>query len=275
MSQSVVVRRPKPGRASSSLRARHIVLRVLLVVLPAVANAQVTSTPPVVPPVASPADSIPPFARPNGTLLRQGTLTYRMQLIRSNGQATSLGMRTVVVSETSVAGVPSWLILETRSGTVVPTLDSVIVARADMSPERWAATIGSAQMAASFTADSVFGVLQTYQGRSSFVLGVPANVLLSAAHAERLLEMLPLREGYRANAAMLVVGGALPTILPAELRVERDEDVVVNGRRMPAWRVVLRSGAIEARYWVSRDGTRVVRTEQALPDGVMVGTLVP
>jgi hypothetical protein len=98
-------------------------------------------------------------------------------------------------------------------------------------------------------------------------------VLLSAGHGERLIEMLPLGEGYRVAATMLVVGGATPVLMPAEIVVEREEDADVNGHLVRAWRVALRSGAIEARYWVSRDGTRVVRTEQALPEGVMVGVL--
>jgi hypothetical protein len=63
-------------------------------------------------------------------------------------------------------------------------------------------------------------------------------------------------------------------LMPTELAVEGEEDVDVNGRRVRAWRVVLRTGVIEARYWVSRDGTRVVRTEQVLSDGVLTGTLL-
>ena len=82
--------------------------------------------------------------------------------------------------------------------------------------------------------------------------------------------MLPLAEGYRAAATLLVVGGPTPTLMPAEIIVEREEDADVNGRHIRAWRVALRTGAIEARYWVSRDGTRVVRTEQALAEGVMI-----
>ena len=127
----------------------------------------------------------------------------------------------------------------------------------------------------SFTRDTAYGVLQNYQGRASFVVGVPANVLLSASYTERLLEMLPLKEGYRAAATLLVVGGATPTLMPAELAVEREEDVQVDTRRIRAWRVALRSGPIEARYWVSRDGTRVVRAEQGLSEGLMVSTLTP
>ncbi len=220
-------------------------------------------------------DSLPPFARPNGNLLRPATLTYSVELRRPDGQVTQLGTRSVVVSDFSMGGVPSWLIVEARNGTVVPTLDSVVVTRADMTPEHWASSIGTAQLAASFTRDSAFGVLQNYQGRSSFVVGVPGNVLLSASHGERVIEMLPLADGYRAAATMLVVGGAQPVLMPAELVVEREEDVLVGTQHVRAWRVALRSGAIEARYWVSRDTTRVVRTEQALGEGLMIGTLLP
>jgi hypothetical protein len=184
-------------------------------------------------------------------------------------------MLTSTVAELTLGGLPSWAIVEARTGTPVPMLDSVVVSRADMMPERWVSTIDKTQLAASFTRDSVFGVLQNYQGRSSFVLGVPGNLLLSASHVQRLIEMLPLQADYRAEGTMLVVGAAAPVLLLVEVAVEREEDVDVDGRRVRAWRVALRTGAIEVRYWVSRDSTRVVRTEQALPEGLLVGTLAP
>jgi hypothetical protein len=134
---------------------------------------------------------------------------------------------------------------------------------------------GRAQLGVSFTRDSAFGALQNYQGRSSFALGVPANVLLSTGMVQRVLELLPLAEGYHAGASLFVVEGLIPKLVPAEIVVERSEGVPVGGRTEEAWRVVLRWGETERRLWIARNGARVVRTEQAVPEGILAGVLLP
>jgi len=221
------------------------------------------------------ADSVPAFERPNGTLMRPGSLTYQLSLDTPQGQRVALGIRTVTVSDATLGGNPGWLIADARTGTVVPTSDSVFVARADLMPERWIATIGRSQFGASFTRDSVFGAVQSYQGRASFSLPVPANVLLSAGMVERVIELLPLRDGYRAGVSLLLVDGLEPRVVPAEIIVERSEQVTAANGAVDAWRVALRWGAMEQRLWIARDGTRVVRTEQALTDGVLISLLQP
>jgi len=207
--------------------------------------------------------------------MRPGTLTYALSLIKPSGETTALGIRTVTVSDATLGGNPGWLIADARTGTVVPTSDSVFVARADLMPERWIATIGRSQFGASFTRDSVFGAVQSYQGRASFSLPVPANVLLSAGMVERVIELLPLRDGYRAGVSLLLVDGLEPRVVPAEIIVERSEQVTAGNGAVDAWRVALRWGAMEQRLWIARDGTRVVRTEQALTDGVLISLLQP
>ena len=255
--------------AAASARALSISVALLL---PLRAHAQVS--PPIASQPASPsADSLPAFERPNGSLLRPGTLTYSLSLTTPAGANVALGVRTVIVSDSPMGGTPGWLIAESRTGTVVPTSDSVFVARADLQPERWNATIGRALLGASFTRDSVFGAVQGYQGRSSFAMAVPGNVLPSAGLLERVIELLPLREGYHAGASLLLVDGLMPRIVPAEIVVERTESVSIGNRSTDAWRVAVRWGAMEQRLWVARDGGRVVRTEQAVPQGVLASVL--
>jgi hypothetical protein len=104
---------------------------------------------------------------------------------------------------------------------------------------------------------------------------VPANVLLSAGMVERVIELLPLRDGYRAGVSLLLVDGLEPRVVPAEIIVERSEQVTAANGAVDAWRVALRWGAMEQRLWIARDGTRVVRTEQALTDGVLISLLQP
>lgn len=238
-----------------------------------VAQGQLPSAQGIVVPPA--ADTIPSFERPNGALLRAGTISYAVFLTRSAGDSTPLGTRVVSVSELSLAGTPSWLIAEGRHGSVVETTDSVSLARADLAPERWSATIGASRFAASFTRDSMFGGTDTYQGRASFGVAIPADALLSAGMVERIIEMLPLHEGYRASAALVLVEGQTPRIVRSEILVEGLDTLTVGRQSTECWRVLLRTPATEERLWVARDGARVVRSEQLVVGGTLRAYLQP
>lgn len=221
-----------------------------------------------------PADSLPPFERPNGALLRPGVLTYAISLIKPDGQSVALGSRTVTVSDATLGGTNGWLIADARRGTAVETNDSVYVMRADMTPERWTANVGKSQLGVSFARDSMFGGVDTYRGRSSFALAVPRGALLSAGMTERIVELLPLRTAYRAGASLVLLGPDLPRVVPAEISVDREERINVDGRSVDCWLVVLRAGAMEERLWIAKSGSRVVRTEQAVADGVLRSDLL-
>ena len=220
-------------------------------------------------------DTLPSYDRPNGALLRAGTLTYAITLIRPAGDSTPLGRRTVTVSEVTAGGVPSWLIAESRMGTVVETTDSVSLVRADLAPERWSATNGKSRFAASFSRDSMFGGADTYQGRSSFGVPVPSNTLLSAGMAERVIEMLPLRDGYHVGAYLVIVAGATPEVVRSEISVDSTDTLTIGRQSVECWRVLLRTPATEERLWVARDGARVVRTEQLVPGGTLRADFQP
>ena len=220
-------------------------------------------------------DSLPAFDRPNGSLMRAGTLTYELSVRRPNGSVVSLGQRIVTVTDTPLGGAPSWLVAESRRGTMLETSDSVSASRGDLAPAHWSATIGKAQFGASFTRDSMFGAIESYQGRASFGVAVPANALLSAGFTERLIEMLPLRDGYRSAATLVLVDGPVPRMVSAEILVDGSERIPVGSRSVDCWRVVIRAGTIEERLWVTRDGARVARTEQATSTGLVTATLLP
>jgi hypothetical protein len=219
-------------------------------------------------------ESLPPFERPNGMLLRPGTLVYQLTS-RRDTLVTPLGQRTVAVVETAFAGSPSWLIAESRTGTAVITTDSLFLARADLSPSRWLATNGGAQLASSFSRDSMFVAMQSYQGRASFVTPLPAGALLTPGMVERIVELLPLSVGFRAGATILLFEMGTPRAIPAELRVDRAEPVVLADRTVDCWVVTLRGGALEEQLWVSKEGSRVVKTEQATGLGVLTAVLQP
>jgi hypothetical protein len=219
-------------------------------------------------------ESLPPFERPNGLLLRSGTLVYQLTS-RRDTVVTALGQRTVSVVETTFAGSPSWLIAESRTGTPVVTTDSLFLARPDLSPNRWLATNGSAQLASSFSHDSMFVAMQSYQGRASFVTPLPAGALLTAGMVERIVELLPLAVGFRTGATILLFEMGTPRAIPAELRVDREEPLTLPNRTVDCWVVTLRAGTLEERLWVSKEGARVMKTEQATGLGVLTAVLQP
>lgn len=221
-----------------------------------------------------PVESLPPFPRPNGMLLRPGTFVYQLSS-RRDSVVTPLGVRTVSVSETVFAGSPSWLIAESRTGTAVTTTDSLFLTRADLWPERWVATNGRAQLAASFGRDSMYVAMQSYQGRSSLVTALPRGALFTAGMVERIIELLPLEVGYRTGANLVLFALGAPRVIPAELRVDRVERVELPDRTVDAWVVVLRVGELEERLWVGRDDSRVVKTEQETGAGLLTAVLLP
>ena len=255
-------------------RTRRLVRGAAVIIL-MVGSRLCAQVPAAATPVPATPDTFPAFERPNGALLRAGTLHYALSLIRATGDTTPLGTRTVSVSDAPLAGVPSWLIAESRTGTVVETTDSVSLVRADLTPERWVATNGSSRFAASFTRDSMFGGTDTYQGRASFSIAVPLNALLSAGMAERIVEMLPLREGYRSGAYLIVVAGQTPQLVRSDIAVDSVETLTLGRQAVECWRVVLRTPATEERLWVARDGARVVRTEQLVTGGMLRADFQP
>jgi hypothetical protein len=133
--------------------------------------------------------------------------------------------------------------------------------------------MGIAQLGVSFTRDSAFGAISTYQGRASFAIALPPDAVLSGGMVERIIEMLPLHLGYRAAATLVLVPGTTPQLVRAEIGIDREAPIDVAGRATDCWVVTLRVGAIEERLWVSKNGSRVVRIEQALADGVLVSAL--
>jgi hypothetical protein len=256
----------------SHTTAARVTLAVLALTcgVPAL-GAQDSSTLPagVVAPSAA-TDSVSTFQRPDGGAMRPSVTTYRLSLARDAGPI-ALGTRTVEVSESVLGGAPAWLIAERRSGTAVPTTDSLWVARSDITPLRWVATVDRSLLAASFSRDSIFGAFQSYSGRSSFTVPVLPGVLVTPGMAERVIELLPLANGYRAGASLILVDQGTPRALPAEIAVEREERTRTPSGDADCWVVLLRAGAMEERLWVDKARRAVVRSEQRSCAGMVVG----
>jgi hypothetical protein len=115
--------------------------------------------------------------------------------------------------------------------------------------------------------------MQSYQGRSSFTAALPPGALVTPAMVERVVELLPLGMGYRSAASLLLLELGSPRTIPAQLLVDRDDRVPRAGGETDCWVVTLRAGTLEERLWVSKDSSRVVKTEQPIAGGVLTGVL--
>ena len=256
----------------SKLRAPLAAVAAATLCAATVGAQEGTPSPAVVAPAPA-TDSVAPLERLDGSQLRPGASSYRLTLVREAGP-TALGTRTVEVREASLGGTSAWLFVERRTGTAVPTLDSLWLSRSDLAPLRWAAGVDRTQLAASFARDSVFGAVQSYAGRFSFSAGVLPGVLVTPAMTEKVVELLPLRVGYRAGASLLLIDTGTPRALPAELTVEGEERLPTAAGDADCWVVLLRAGAMEERLWVEKSRRAVVRTEQGTAAGRVVADLL-
>ena len=217
-------------------------------------------------------DSAGYFARPNGMLMHPDTATYTLEL-RRDTVLVPLGARTVVVSASTLGGVPDWLVAESRTGTAIATYDSLHLRRVDLAPVRWTARNGVSQLAVSFTADSMFAALQDYQGRGSFAAGIPPGALITPAMVDRLLALVPLGVGYRSGASLVNIEERGPQAVPATISVEGEEQVMLGAQQVDCWLVVLRTPTTEKRYWVQKSPQRVVKTERQAANGTLTEVL--
>ena len=241
---------------------------LVLLASPHPADAQVVS------PLSPALDSVRIASVLHGAPMRTGSWKYGQWLIHPAGDSIALGTRAVAVNAAVLAGSPVWQIAEERRGTMLETADTVTLLQSDLSPQHWAARIGTAQVGAAFTHDSVFGAIETYRGRSSFTAAIPPGIILSAAMLECLVEVLPLDRGYHITASVLTVADA-PRVMTADITVEDEESVRVGAGVIAAWRVNVRTEDTLALLWISRAEHRVVRKDETIRGDHLVSAVLP
>jgi hypothetical protein len=212
----------------------------------------------------TPVDSL---ARPvvDGFRLQPSRAAYRLTVLR-RGLPTTVGERVVTIRETMQGDVPAWAIIEVRTVIGSTTVDSVIVARADLRPLHWEGTSGGARLVAAFANDTMYGAIAGPGGRSAIMVGAPRDVILSAGSLEALVTLLPIHTGYTAALRLLVVTPNGGTVVAAQLMALREESIEVPAGRFDCWVVAVRIGAETKTLWVRRDGRGIARTDERMPD---------
>jgi hypothetical protein len=200
----------------------------------------------------------------NLILLRPGEFVYQTTLER-DASTTTLGVRTVTISRTTYAGVPSWLLLETRTGDGIPAADSVFADLTTLRAIHWSSSQGQARVAAEFRGDSVFGATSAPQGKRSIVAAVPGGTLVSAAMLETELRLLPLQSTWEDSTTMLTVTTGTNAVLPTRIAVIGEDRVSVPAGAFDCWVVSVRADVAKGLYWVTKQDPVVVRSALDVP----------
>ena len=188
-------------------------------------------------------------------------------IVHTRDSAVTIGQREVALSQAIYAGNPAWLLVETRTG-VVAAVESLYVSSA-MRPLHWYSVQGSARLGATFVGDTVFGAVSAPAGRQSLIIGARPNLIVSQAMTEAMMTLIPLTANWSDSAGVLAVDIAGGSVIPAELAVIAEEQVIVDSATSrPTWVVALRAESRNVFLWVDRETREIHRVQQALPPHV-------
>jgi hypothetical protein len=200
----------------------------------------------------------------DASVLRPIQLAYQTTLERDAGTST-IGTRTVTLSQATYAGTPAWLLVETRTGDGTPAIDSLFTDLA-LHPIHWGSVLGQARVSAEFRADSAFGGVSAPMGRRSIVTGLPPGTFINGPMLETVLRLLPLQTAWEDSASTLTVNVGGMTALPTRLSVIGDDRVRVPAGQFDCWVVSVRAGdSARGLYWVSKRDPIVVRSALDVP----------
>lgn len=212
--------------------------------------------------------------RPDASHLDSIALTY-IATLQHDTSTRSIGERTVQLNRTTYAGQQAWEIVETHGAGANASVDTLITDFDTLTPLHWGATqqmptsgtvAAAARIAIEFRADSMIGIITAPSGRRTIVAPMPGGALLTAAQTETALRALPIGAGWRDSLAVVVTDVAKTTVLPAELVVTGEEQLVTQAGNYDCWRLTLSTDVGQTRYWVGKADRIVVKTSQVLPE---------
>jgi len=209
-------------------------------------------------------DNAPRRMRIPAAVIAPGQFVYQTTLERNAG-TTVLGTRTVSVSQTTYAGSPAWLLLETRVGDGIPAADSLFAGIADLHPIHWSSTLGGARLAAEFRGDTVFGATSSPAGRRSMVAVVPNGTMVSGPMLETVLRLIPFQAGWEDSTGTLSISLNGNVVLPTRLYVVSEDRVRVPAGTFDCWVIAVHADPGRGLYWVTKQDPIVVRTALDVP----------
>lgn len=206
----------------------------------------------------------PAVARPDGRLLRAGTDSLAIYLVRGD-DTTETG---VLVDELRVIdrdGTPAFQRVYRSVDTLLGwRIDTLVDVQATLAPIQHRSRSDKTLEFLDFTRDSIAGWIRSATGDSAVVqLALPAATYNSST-LDLVLRASPLREGWEATIPVFLPGTRAVMQVPA--RVAGSE--VVAGE--DSWRVSTDFMGLPVTFWVGK-GTRSLRRQaMALRPGVVL-----
>jgi len=234
-------------------RARNVGCLLLALTALRAAGAQVQA-----------GENTPRKFRIPAAVIAPGQYVYQTTLEQNSG-TTVLGTRTIAVSQTTYAGSPVWLLLETRAGDGIPAADSLLTGIVDLHPVHWSSNLGGARLAAEFRGDTVFGATSAPAGRRSMVAAVPSGTMISGAMLETVLRLLPLQTGWEDSTGTLSISLNGNMVIPTRMSVIGEDRVRVPAGTYDCWVVAVHADVGRGMYWVTKTDPIVVRSVLDVP----------
>lgn len=220
-------------------------------------------------------DSVAPHIRPDASKLDPVVLTYIATIREAADSARSLGERSVQLTRTTYAGQQAWEIVETHGAGANASVDTLVTDYATLTPLHWGATqqmptsgslAAAARIVIEFRVDSMIGVINAPSGRRTIIAPMPGGAFLTAAQTETALRGLPLAAGWHDSVAVVVTDVAKTVVVPAQLVVTGEEQLLTTAGTFDCWVVSLTTGVGQTQYWVAKADRIVVKTSQTVPE---------
>jgi hypothetical protein len=179
---------------------------------------------------------------------------------------TALGTRVVTTTSTTYNGASSWLLVESKTGGSVSSLDTLFIDQAGLRPQHWGSTIGRARLGIEFRNDSAFGGTTAPAGRHSVFSALPPATMINAAMLETVLRTLPLNAAWEDSTTTLSVSLGSVTPLPTRIAVIGEDNVRVPAGQFDCWVVSVRAADLtRGMYWVTKQNPMIVRSALDVP----------
>lgn len=192
-------------------------------------------------------------------------------IVHTRDSTVVIGQRDVRLEATTYANAPAWRLIESRTG-FVPAAETLHVSTA-MRPLQWLAVQGAARVGLTFVGDTIFGAASAPSGKHSMIIASRPDLVVSQAMLEALMPLFPISPAWTDSAGVLAVDMARGSVIPSELTVIGEEEVMLDSvTARPVWVVALRAETRTVLLWVDKETGETQRVQQPAPPHV--GTLL-
>jgi hypothetical protein len=197
---------------------------------------------------------------------------YVISLRTGEGTPQRIGFRTLSLTDTTYAGTPAWLVIDSRQMHTVTLAESLYVARSDLRPIYRVEHVPDGQTVSRFAADSIRTVFDGDSGRVAVAMPSAPGALGTLYLIEGLVAASSLGPNWHASARMTAIDRQESGVVSLALRIVGQEQIDVPDGRFDTWVVSLQLGKSEEKLWVRKSDGVTLREE--LPVIGMAGASV-